>query len=76
MKSNIYLYGAEQPAKVPQSVIDDRCDLLRLNMVTELSRPLMKQDTVKVAAIYKAINFWEKINSVDLYEEDTNGEDT
>ena len=62
MKSNVYLYGVESTAKVPQAVIDSRTHLLRQNLEIELSRPSMEADYDKVAAINKAITFWETIN--------------
>lgn len=70
MKSNLYLYGVESPVKVPQAVIDSRTHLLRQNMAIELSEPSMSRNYNKITAIVKAIDFWETINSVDLYEEE------
>jgi len=63
MKRDSYLYGKfiEIP-EIPADIIMRRVELLNDNLSELLAVPHLKRDTVRVNAILKAIDFWERMS--------------
>ena len=63
MRDNSYLYGkGVDVPEIPQEVIDERIKLLNENLAKLLAVAWYKRDGARCNAIYKAIQFWTKIN--------------
>ena len=62
MKTNEFLYGKGIiPLPVPQYVIDDRVELLDIQIAAETENGMSKSDPVRLKALLDAKEFWIKI---------------
>ena len=61
LKSNEYLYGSDvEVPEFPQDVIMRRIELLNDNLRELLEHSYYTRDNDRVAAVLKAIDFWNK----------------
>ena len=63
MKKNEYLYGDVEVPPIPQEIVDERIELLSGYLAELLDQSFHTRDTQRCTDIFKAITFWEKINS-------------
>jgi len=62
LSKNLYLYGKEEVPEIPEEIIQQRINILQLNLKDILNISWEKRDDERANKIIKAIEFWENIN--------------
>lgn len=63
LTQNEYLYLGCTPPLIPQSIIDERVERLKVVLNILMGVHYMQRDTIRVNKVREGISFWRNINN-------------